>query len=336
MRTLYFVFMFVLFSLSQYTEIIPLHEIVNAERMLLDENQMYISGDENIYIYSLGNFKLTNKFGKMGGGPGEFIIQPPVPLIINLSKDNILASSRGKISLFTKSGKFLKDIKTEASLVFFQKSLGDKFAGFGITRGEDNKFYRTINIYSSMMKKIKELCRILHDFQAPGQGYNVFVPWAYTTHNKLVYIPWRTEFCIDIFDYNGNYLRSIKIPYKNIKVTGTIKNQFENDLKADPNSQQFFERMKPFHYPKYFPAILDIRVTDTHIYVFTYKNHHNKNECYVFGHNGNLISKTLVPLKKIDINSHYPFAIKDDKVFQIVETDDLEGWELHINRIQYK
>jgi hypothetical protein len=58
---------------------------------------MYVSEGFSVYIYSLTDFQLKKKFGKKGEGPREFIVQPPVPLIINLREDNIIVTGRGKI-----------------------------------------------------------------------------------------------------------------------------------------------------------------------------------------------------------------------------------------------
>lgn len=334
MRKVEYAIFFLLFaSIFLAAKVVPLPGLVNAERLLVDDTQIYISEGFSVYIYSLADFKLKKKFGERGEGPREFIVQPPVPLIINLREDNIIVTSRGKISVFSKEGNFINETRIPAAFVFFVKPLGDGFTGFGITRGDDQKFYRTINIYDSKLTKVKEVFRIIHDFQAPGQGYNVFVPWAYTTHNDKIFIPWKTEFCIDVFDSKGDFLYSVKEKYKNIKVTREHEKEYEDGLQIDPNAKQFYERMKPFHYPDYFPAVLDIRVTDDKIYAITYKNENNKNECFIFELNGKLLKKTFITLQKMDINSHYPFDIKKGKVYQVLENEDTEGWDLYITEV---
>ncbi|UCH92368.1 MAG: hypothetical protein JSV88_19010 [Candidatus Aminicenantes bacterium] len=334
MRKVEYAIFFLLFaSIFLTAKVVPLPDLVSAERLLVDDTQMYVSEGTSIYIYSLKDFQLKKKFGRKGEGPREFIVQPPVPLIINLREDNIIVTSRRKISIFSKDGVFKKETRIPAAFVFFIKPLGDRFTGFGITRGDDQKFYRTINIYDSKLTKVKEVFRTIHDFQTPGHGYNAFVPWAYTTYNDKIFIPWKTEFCIDVFDSTGDLLYSIKEKYKNVKVTKAHEKEHEDALQIDPNTKQFYERMKPFRYPDYFPAILDIRVTDNKIYTITYKNENNKNECFIFDLKGKLLKKTFITLQKLDINSHYPFDIKKGKVYQVLENEYTEGWDLHVNEV---
>lgn len=329
----YAIFFLLCASIFLTAKVVPLPDLVNPERLLVDDTQMYVSEGTSIYIYSLKDFQLKKKFGKRGEGPGEFIVLPPVPLIINLRADNIIVTSRRKISIFTKDGTIVKETRIPAAFVFFVKPLGDRFTGFGITRGDNQKFYRTINIYDSKLKKVKEVCRTLHDFQTPGDGFNAFVPWAYTTYENKIFIPWKTEFCIDVFDSKGDLLYSVKEKYKNVKVTKEHKKEHEDALQIDPNTKQFFERMKPFRYPDDFPAIIDIRVSDNKIYAMTYKNEDNQNECFVFDIKGKLLKKTSISLQKLDISNHYPFAIKKDKVYQMLENEDGDGWDLQVTEV---
>jgi hypothetical protein len=329
----YFMLLALLVNIVLTAKVIPMPDLVNAERLLVDDTRMYVSEGFSVYIYSLTDFQLKKKFGKKGEGPREFIVEPPVPLIINLREDNIIVTSRGKISIFSKDGNFINETRIPIAFVFFIKPLADRFTGFGITAGDDQKYYRTINIYDSKLVRVKEVSRTLHDFQAPGQGFNAFVPWAYATYDNKIFIPWKTEFCIDVFDSKGDFLYSVKQKYENIKITRHHEKDFEDSIKADPNTKEFYEQMKPFHYPKYFPAVLDIRVTDNKIYAITYKNENHKNECFIFELNGKFLKKTFLNLHKLDANSHYPFDIKNGKVYQLLENEDMEGWDLHITEV---
>jgi hypothetical protein len=41
----------------------------------------------------------------------------------------------------------------------------------------------------------------------------------------------------------------------------------------------------------------------------------------------------LYNLQNTGFTSHYPFDIKNDKVYQVLENEDTEGWDLHVTEV---
>ncbi|UCH93268.1 MAG: hypothetical protein JSV88_23725, partial [Candidatus Aminicenantes bacterium] len=52
--------------------IIPLPHLEKPETITVKDEGLYITERESMLVYSLPDFKLKNKFGKGGEGPGEF------------------------------------------------------------------------------------------------------------------------------------------------------------------------------------------------------------------------------------------------------------------------
>jgi hypothetical protein len=332
MRATCFFILFLAVSVFAAAEVVLLPDLLNPDGILVDQSQMYITEGTSVFIYSLKDFKLKKKFGKRGEGPQEFMLNPPVPLIINFDGDDIIVTSVGKMSRFSKDGAFKEENKLGTPLVFYLKSLGKQYTGYGLYP-EAGKIYRAVNIYDEKLKKVKEVCRIIHDFQLPGKGFNALLPYAYDTYDNKIFVPWKTEFCIDVYDDKGQYLYSIKQDYKNLEVTETDKQTIINALKTDPSTRTIYEQyIKPVNFPEYFCAVNDIRAADGKLYAFTYKKDNDKTECFIFDIKGKLLKKVFVHLGKKDINEFYPFAVKNGKVYQLLEEE--EDCELHVTEIK--
>lgn len=82
---------------------VPLPDIMNPNSIVIDNQQIYIVQEVNVFIYSLKDFSLINKFGKAGEGPREFkkVPQPWIPSIsLYLAGDKLMINSVGKITFF--------------------------------------------------------------------------------------------------------------------------------------------------------------------------------------------------------------------------------------------
>jgi hypothetical protein len=44
---------------------------------------------------------------------------------------------------------------------------------------------------------------------------------------------------------------------------------------------------------------------------------------------GKLLQKVFLPLKKIDALDYYPYTLDNGRVFQLIENQETENWELH-------
>jgi hypothetical protein len=85
-------------------------EIYKSMQIDVDSNHLYVSQLSTVYIYSLEDFQLKNKFGKEGEGPQEF----KGYALLNVQPQVLLINSMGKLSFFNKDGTFIKEMRTNA------------------------------------------------------------------------------------------------------------------------------------------------------------------------------------------------------------------------------
>lgn len=155
-------------------------------------------------------------------------------------------------------------------------------------------------------------------------------------------------FVIDVFDSQGNKLYEIEKDYEKLKVTPDHKKEIINRFKEDPNiksaSQQvggWEETQKLFtmNFPPIYPAIQELVITGKKIYIQTFKLKENKSEYVVMDLKGNIINRVYLPRfentpmmsKILGAKLH---TIYNDKLYYLMENEDEEEWELHMEEIK--
>jgi hypothetical protein len=306
-----------------------LSEVMKPSNIVIDDSQIYITENTSIYIYSLNDLKFKKKFGKVGEGPKEFknfVVITPGP-------DHLLINSLGKISFYTKDGVFKKEIKTKAgigSALFLPIKEG--FIGRGV-RQENKIFYITINFYDSGLKKGKELYRMKSPFQQSGKIELLSRTFVYKTHENIIFVAGKEGFIIDVLDHTGKLLFFINQKYEKRKFTPADEKKFRDYFQTRFKAQ--YEAVKNrISFPNYYPEIIDFFITDNKIYVLTWKWEKEKIEFLIFNLKGKLIKKNFIPFVFQNALQAYPWAIKKGNLYQIIEDEDTEEWELHISEIK--
>lgn len=319
--------------LGAETKVVPLPDLLKPETLVFDKTQMYITEGTSIYIYSLKDFKLIKKFGKKGGGPQEFMLHPQIsPLNINVSSEDIIANSLGKISWFTKDGKYKKELKLPNPLVLLIKPFGKNFIGLQITQGQ--KMWQRLNLYDEKMKEIKNITQKEHVFQM-GKGLVIleFSPFTVIYENKI-FLAWENELKVKVLDAQFNELYTIKHDIEKQKITEKLKKDILHLIETDPSMKDILDFIKPIRFTSHFPAIQNLVVTGNKIYVVTYKGDDEKNdECLVMDLKGKILKRVFLPMKMSTAIQPYPYNIHEGSLYQVVDNEEEEEWELHITRI---
>jgi hypothetical protein len=298
------------------------------------EDKMVIADGLQVLFFSLDDFKLIKSFGKKGEGPHEFLgYDDGTCVLTTVNEDSIVVDSVGKIEFYSKSGEFKKSLKTQNGNYF--RSLGDNDYLLGYTvEVEDNVLYGLIYLYDMEFNKVKLLSKFKEPFlQKKVNPYDYRRPLPIVYEGKLFLD--RRDGTFDVFDKKGNTLYAITYDYEKIPVTDAhIKHTIEL-MKADPRISDKFEQFKSrLDFPKYFPIMKHYSISDGKIYVLTYKEKDNKCEFVVLDTKGKFIKKILFPLAQISFVEPYPYTIHKGKVYQLVENQKTEMWELHITDIQ--
>lgn len=97
-----------------------------------------------------------------------------------------------------------------------------------------------------------------------------------------------------------------------------------------PRMYHLFKRLIQF--PEYYPAINDFRVSDGKIYILTYKRdrENTRSEFIIMSLDGKLQKRVFLPFVKKSPVHPFPFAVRDGKLYQVVDNDETETWELRI------
>lgn len=311
-----------------------LPEIMRPDSIVVDENQFYVVEDTTIFIYSKNDYKFIKKFGKRGEGPREFQVRQTQAVEVLPQTDNLMINSQNKVSYFSKDGDFIKEIKG-TSIIGFYRPLGKQYVGYGFTQ-ENNKNYITFNFYDASLKMIKQFFRDERRFQPGGNIDPIAVtriPILATSNNKIFLNDNRGK--IHAFDDNGKKLYSIEQNYKKIEVTEDRKKRYRDFFKTDPRTRGQYEALKDrIKFPEYFPIIRFYHISNQKIYLLTYREKGDNREFYIFDLQGNLLKRTLQPLPEMNALELYPYTTDNNKLYQIIENEDEEEWELHITEIK--
>jgi len=336
MRKIIFVLILVLvlFSVAIHGEkVAVLPEIMKPTTMSVDDTQLYVVEGASIYIYSLKEFKLLKKFGREGQGPQEFQVQPPFRISLDVRSDNLIVFSFLKVSYFTKTGEFIKEIKIP-TLAFSIQTFADNFLGSTIII-PDNVRFKVINMYDSKFNKLKEIYRIKDDFQKPGQGMKVLTKtFSFQGSENKILLPGNDDATIDVFDGDMKKLFSIHLDQEKIKVDQTFKDAVIKYLKTTPGPKEQFELIKPIIFPEYFPTIVGFFVVDNLIYAMTMKKENNRTEFFTYDMNGKFKKRLMIPIQFETPVKPYPISIHKGKLYQIVENEEEEAWEFHMSEIK--
>jgi hypothetical protein len=301
--------------------------------MEIEGNRLYITQGHQIFIYSLEDFKLIKQFGKLGEGPGEFMVNPNAnegSVWVYVEPDYILVNSVDKVSYFTLDGEFKKERRCPYGEY---QPMGDKFVAYGYIQ-EDQVNYLTINIYNSDFHKIKELYRQRQMFQEGKKinPFNSIGPLNYV-YDKKIFIKGETG-AIHVFNITGEKLFDIEYDFEELPVTNAFKKEIDQWYKTNPTTKQYYEIIKQrLEFPPVFPKIRWFNIATGKIYVLTYKKKDGKSEFYEFDLTGKFLNRYMLPLSEKGGLVFNAYTICNGKIYQLVENENTEKWELHLTEI---
>lgn len=321
------------------TKIFPLQGINKPGQLIyMDKDHLYAIEDASVFIYSVKDFKLVKKFGKKGQGPQEFATSAEMGAIGQLSMDvqtdRLMVRCVTKISWFTKDGKFITEQKLPPLLLLQLIPFGKNYIGQKYEAG--NIRYNVLAAYNEKFEQLKEFSRHEDQFQL-GKGLKVLKDnLAQVVYKDKLYMAWENELKIKVIDTNFKELLTITYPQKRTKVTAQDQKEIIELIKTSPETKQYFELLKPITFPDYYPAIMQMFVTGDKVYVMTFNTQEepnkgvNKYETLVFDLKGKFVKTFMCPTKMQDPLRPYPMIIHEGKLYQLIENEDDESWEVHI------
>ncbi len=321
-------------------KVVPLPQIAKPETLSLYKNQIFITENVKVHIFSTLDYRHLMQFGKRGEGPGEFKIQDNVEvgigIQISVRSDYILVNSIGRLSYFSRDGKYLREINTHKGRGPYGNNftpIGANFVAYDFVN-QNNTRYVTIVLYNSKLEPIKELYRHLF-FVQPGKKTNpeIWRPSVFYVKKDKIFID-HEDGSINIYDHQGQQVKRIKSQYPLVKETSTRINNYNEFLRTDPRFRHQWDFIKKtLEYPKHLPLIRYYSVDNNHIYVLTNQKEGKKSLIYILDHKGIVKQKAWLKLLDKSPIEPYPYTINKGRLYQIFENDDTEDWELHITKI---
>ncbi|MCP4221563.1 MAG: hypothetical protein GY765_43465 [bacterium] len=337
-----------------------LPEVMNAEMMRVDGNQLYVLDRATIYVYSLDKLSLIRKFGKEGEGPGELKVLDFLPNCFWVKGDFICAADFTKIIYFSKEGKYLKEIRKPPralEVVPVKNNFVVKTSPF-LT--EDKGFFLAIKLYDAKMKEIKELYR--QDFPVQSQKGPGRIPVISDSvniriYNDKIFIEKSPEgFILDVFDWQGKKQYRIQQDMEKVVFSDDQKKWAMARLKEDflrkkvnlvvpsPIMNRGWEGSKKwatFIYPDTLPPIQSFKIVDDRIYVSTFKRRGKLEELLVMDLKGKLQSTVYVPsIRKSGFAAQMVglavdlFDVSNNRLLYIKENEAEEECELHVENLE--
>jgi hypothetical protein len=325
-----------------------LPDFFNPDSIAVDDRHIYITEFPTIYIYSLRDFKLKKKIGRQGEGPQEFNRFA----LLSIHGDYLVVSDRNKVLYYTKDGDYIKEIKARSIMHWGVQPIGNRFVGKSKTR-EKNTEFDTTNIYNSNLEKINNIFKTKFFFQVEAGGKKCDAleirGLQFQVFDDKIFFKKGKNFIIDVFDSSGKMLYRIHHEFEKIKISEADKKRYHDYFKTVQPWKKMYDSLikKEIYFPDYFPAIQMFIVADEKIYVMTYKKEKEKSEFVILDLEGKLLKKVFLPFNQSDEWFHYSltklasqfsphatFTIKNGKLYQLIENEDEETWELHITDIE--
>lgn len=317
-----------------------LSELLNPSKILIGEKDIYIVDSASIYIYSKNGYKFIKKFGRKGEGPGEIPTsrRGNVSLSIMETKQGLFVQSRNKVIYFDNRGNFKQEKKVKTGFIRGLLPVGKFYTGRAFSFGANRRSATSsVYLFDENLNKKKELFKF-NSTSGRGSFFKIFSPgniFILKTDGDKIYVVNDKSFRIHIFNSTGTELKGIKLNYSLLKVGSAKKESIENYYKNDSNFSSFWSRIKTFFsIDDRYPAIKNFFIDGENIYIQTYYTKGEKVEFFKFSLDGKFQKKPYLTIKSKNPVDDYPFDIRNDRLYQLVEDEDEEEWILNISDIK--
>ncbi|MCP4150096.1 MAG: hypothetical protein GY757_20280 [bacterium] len=312
-----------------------LPDLLKPHSIDVSGNDMIITDGAVVSIYQKENLRIKKKFGKAGAGPQEFKLTSFIEkgLVIDVQPHHLLITSIGKLSMYGRDGSFIKEMKAGHNY-FGNRFLALKKGFVGIcTEMTEENYYISLNLHDEQLNRGKQIWKWSNPYQR-GKGTDVLnQPIIFRKAGDKILVAGGMEFKIHVFDSTGNALAPITLETEKIEIPDSVKKGVINYYKTDPSTRHVFKHIVPIHFPEFYPAVKSFVAADQKIYVITHKQKDELYECYVLDMKGTLLKQTYIPLVHVNPLQASPFTINGGKLYQLVDNEETEAWELRIHPI---
>lgn len=332
-----------------------LQGLKKPDTVAIDGNEFYVMAGASIFVYSLDDLRLLRTFGKEGTGRGELRVPPEGANIIHISPGYLLAESHRKLIFFSKHGQVIKE-SPKSWKVTQVTPVGKNFVSKKYFHDTENNIqYMKIVLYNSDREEVKELYREKWFQQYLSKSKDRFRIELFSDYlnfevcgDRIFVEKSPKGFLIDVYDSEGNKLYQIKKGYQKIKVTEADKVSAMTALRKDRKVELMIRLLGSWEkvrksmkvvFPVFKPVIRNINIHDKKLYVWTFRQRGDRDECIVMDLKGSELQTVYLPVfkrpgveeKMYDARYH---AIKSGKLYSLKEGPTKGVWQLHAREIR--
>ncbi|MCP4215635.1 MAG: hypothetical protein GY765_13355 [bacterium] len=329
-------------------KVATLPEVISPYCFRMDDQRFYISQGATVFIYSLADYKLIKTFGKEGEGPGEILLNRSSgndEIQLSVKEKQLVVKCNTKILFFSKDGEYIKEIRIPPHAGKWLEPYGTGYLSLKYSRNDKNVVFHAVEYYDAQFKLVKTIYKHQHGFQMRlKRPFNpLTVDQAeYRLCGQHIFIIDGARTQIQIYDTirtgpaSGGSPTPPLITIKNndelVPFTSEDKKRITDDYKHSSFWKGMYEHYKPlFEFPDNWPPIRwflpDCK--GERLYLSTYKEKGEKRKYIAYEFSGKKTATVWLPRQGAK-------AIHNGKLYRVVENDETESVEFHIDDITAK
>jgi len=287
---------------------------------------VYDEGDGQIKSYGLKAGHRRADIGAQGDGPGEY------SAVDGIFADDrgILVSAPHKVLRFGYDGK-LQEEKRNTSRLSGLVSLGEHYLGNQVDFSGE-QFVVQYLVCDEQTRPVT----VVHEgpwiINKKTRKRNYFEVYFYGVFRGTWVVADRVEPKIRFFSEQGDARGELAFPAQNLPFTEADRRRVQDYFERSPGDAAAKRSIAPkLEYPAVFPEILTCCVDRETLYIITYQRKEGRGHKTLVSRSGHQPTRVVyVPLQydvplPVFIN---PFFITNHCLYQLVETEDNEAWEL--------
>lgn len=313
------------------------------DNIVIKGNKLYVLEESSILVYSMSDLRFLNKFCQKGEGPKELTVNPYIANHFVVDGDQVVITGTNKILYYTMAGDYIKE-RRKGPTVMRLVPIKDHFVAHIQTRNHRRQFFAVITLYDQNFDKIT----ILHEEEVFITGIKFSpipdVPHFAVLGDEIYLEKSREGFRIDVFNFKGEFLRTItqNIPPKklNEKDKQTILDAMRGDPKmarqiVSVGGWKEYRKILNIHYPKTYPIITQMIPADGKIYIETSLKEKEHKVYFILDPQTDQFTKITMPTFKhpfLDAMmglGNVLYSISKGTFFYLTENEETDNWELH-------
>jgi hypothetical protein len=326
--------------------IIALPEVEDPFQICVESGKVYIADKRDIVVYDFKDGRFLKRIGKIGQGPGEFLMGP---LRMAFFPNQLIVRDFKRIKIFSPDGIFRGQIEEPPDMGSYPfLPVGRNFVGFPMERNTDGSYSVPSGcIYGPNLKVKKRFFGGLSPLPAAppapgspssGRKTDTFLIREYQDYivykDRIYVADSRKGLLISVFDESGDSLYEIRHAIDKIKVPPSFVDDWVKEWKASKYWDSSLSHLNPIASAS-FPVFINFKIDGDRIYVITAARKSDLYEVIVMDLTGRILERGFrFPLDPMSYYQFLPtfglkYDVKGGRFVWFAYNDAKEMYELH-------